>query len=110
MPKVYVINKSCHDLDNARRFGEIIYLSEGRIDRYATGKMYRLFNLHIRDSKPEDYILLTGLSVMQSIACSMFAAKHGRLNLLIHKVDSRGKHIYLRREVVLNVNDRQDGR
>jgi len=82
---VYVVNRGCHDHSDAERFGKLVYLSEGAVNRYAVANMYRQFIEQMEDSKSDDYILLTGLSVMSSIACSIFARKHGRLNLLLYK-------------------------
>lgn len=81
--KVFVVNKGGHDYTAAGQYGELIFLSEGNVDRLAISHMYRLMAEHINDSSPEDYILLCGLPSMQAIACSMFAFKHKRLNLLL---------------------------
>jgi len=85
MANIYVVNHGCHDHSDAERFGKLVYLSEGAINRYAVANMYRQFVEQMKGSKPEDYILLTGLSVMSSLACAVFARKHGRLNLLLYK-------------------------
>lgn len=85
MSKIFVVNKSGHDFKDARRFGELIFLSEGKMDRYAITSVYREFSEHLEHSDSDDYILLTGLSSMGSIACSIFAYKHGCLNLLLYK-------------------------
>ena len=85
MSNVYIVNRGCHDHSDAERFGKILYLSEGAVNRYAVAAMYREFINGMKDSSPEDFILLTGLSVMSSLACSIFARKHGRLNLLLYK-------------------------
>ena len=88
MSKVYVINKSVHDFSDALRFGELVFLSEGLIDRYATAKIFRSFHEILKHSEPEDHILITGLNTMNIVACCIFALKHKRLNLLIHKTAS----------------------
>lgn len=85
MNNVYIVNHGCHDHSDAERFGKLIFLSEGAVNRYAVAVMYREFIEKMKDSKPEDYILLTGLSVMSSLACAIFARKHGRLNMLLYK-------------------------
>jgi len=94
--KVFIINKSGHDFSDAKRFGDLIYLSEGMIDRYAITSMYREFVGILKESNKDDYILLSGLSSMSSIACSIFAFIHGRLNLLIFRNDR-----YITRKIVL---------
>ena len=97
MPKVYVINKSGHDFSEAENFGDLCYLSEGSINRYAIARMYREFCGTLNKSQPSDYLLITGLTVMCSIACSIFARLHGRLNLLIFR---NGK--YVERKLILD--------
>lgn len=97
MSKVFIINRSAHDFSDAERFGEIVYLSEGVYDPYSVAHMYRVFEEKLKDSTPEDYIVPTGLSIMQTVACSMFAVKHKRLNLLMFR---DGK--YIERELVFD--------
>ena len=85
MTKVFIINRGGHDHSDAKRFGELVYLSEGAVNRYAITEMYREFVQVLKTSNEEDYILLTGLSVMSSLACAIFARLHGRLNLLLYR-------------------------
>ena len=96
MAKVYVVNKSAHDFSDAQNYGEITFLSEGSINRYATNNIHRQFNELLSNSNSDDYIVPCSLNVMNSIACAIFAAKHGRLNLLLFK---DGK--YIERNLIL---------
>lgn len=82
---VWVINRSAHDYSGAERWGTVKCLTNGPINRYATGKIFRLLNEPLKGSKKDDYILLTGLTVMACIACSIFALRHKCLNLLIYR-------------------------
>ena len=84
MPTVYCVNKSTHDFSDAERFGELHFLSEGALKKTEVTQMARMFSEHLKDSTIEDYILITGMSVMSSIACSIFVSLHKRLNLLIY--------------------------
>jgi hypothetical protein len=95
--KVFIVNKSGHDFKDARRFGEFVYLSEGKMDRYAITSVYREFSSYLNDSDESDYILLTGLTSMCSIACAIFAYKHGCLNLLLYK-----NNRYIERRLILS--------
>ena len=85
MKKVYIVNRSAHDFSMAERYGELISLSEGSMNRYGTNNMHRKFSETLEDSSEDDYILLCGLSVMNVLACSIFTDKHRRLNLLMFK-------------------------
>lgn len=97
MRKVYIINKGGHDYTPAEKFGDLVYLSEGLLQKYNTSQMYRLSLERMRDSEPSDYIVLTSLSTFCAIACSVFAHKHGRLNLLLYKDDD-----YVERQLVID--------
>ncbi len=90
MAKVFVVNRSSHDFSEAQRYGQIVFLSEGPMNRYATNNMVRSFEEVMSESEPSDYIVPCSLNVMNSIACAIFAHKHGRLNLLLFK---EGKYI-----------------
>jgi len=85
-----VINKGAHDHSDAERYGKLVYMSEGSVSRYSTARMYREFVYHLCDSTSDDYILVTGLSVMVGIACAIFASMHERLNLLLYKPGRSG--------------------
>jgi len=96
MRNVYIVNKSSHDFSAARNYGKLIFLSEGPMNRYSTNNMLRVFTDKMSDSKKDDYIVPCSLNVMNSIACALFAYKHGKLNLLLFKEGS-----YIERNHVL---------
>ena len=85
MNKVYITNRSSHDHSDASRFGEVVYLTDGMVDRFDTNQMYREMYPVIYDSNPDDYILITSLTSLCSMACAMFACMHERVNLLLWK-------------------------
>jgi hypothetical protein len=96
MSRVFIVNKSAHDFSAAECYGDLIFLSEGLMPRYKTNQMHRVFSHMMRDSAADDWIVPTSLNVMNSIACAVFAHKHGRLNLLLFKDGN-----YIERTVVL---------
>lgn len=103
MPKVYIVSKSSHDFTDAERYGDLIPLSSGPMNRYNTNNIHRQFSDIMDESTEEDYILICGLSIMSSIACGIMAAKHGRLNILIFR---QGR--YVERNLILR--EEEDGR
>jgi hypothetical protein len=82
---VYIVNKSSHDFGPAKKYGEVKFLSEGSMNRYATNSMVRQFGEVMALSEADDYIVPCSLNVMNSIACAIFDKKHGSLNLLLFK-------------------------
>lgn len=95
--KVYIPNKGGLDYSDAVRFGEVIFCSEGLLDAFDTSAMYRTFAAHFNDSHQDDYIVITSLNILCSVACAVFASKHKRLNLLLFKNGA-----YLERHLVMN--------
>lgn len=98
-PKVYIVNKSGHDFSDAERFGDLVFMTRGTINRYAVNVIFREFNQYLKDSKPEDFIIVTGMSTMLCVVSAIFAAKHHRLNLLLYK---NGR--YLERSLIFDEN------
>lgn len=96
--KVYVPNKGSHDLSAAEKFGELIFITESYVNRYAVGTVVRAVEQQMQDASADDYILVTGLPVLNMIAAAVFAHKFGRLNLLLHKQQT-GEYIV--REMLL---------
>lgn len=85
--KVYIVNDGGHDYADARRFGELVFCTRGEVDRYDTALMYRKLSSALDDAQPDDYILITSLASLCSVACAMFAARFGCLNLLLFRSD-----------------------
>lgn len=97
MSKVYIVNKSNHDFSAAMDYGELVFLSEGPVNRYSTNNMLRTFTEKMKDSSGKDYIVPCSLNIMNSIACALFTHKHGKLNLLLFK-----EGFYIERNHVFN--------
>ncbi len=101
--KVYIPNKSAHDFSDAKRVGELVFITSGTQPLFSVNNMHRVCEEALKDSSPNDYILHSGLNILCSMLCSVFAVKHGRLNLLIWRNDR-----YLKREVVLRDDLEED--
>jgi hypothetical protein len=82
---VYIVNKSSHNFSPAEEYGELVFLSEGPMNRYGTNNMVREFGEIMKDSSPSDYIVPCSLNVMNIIAGAIFASKHHALNLLLFR-------------------------
>lgn len=85
MTKVYIPNKGAHDYSKAVRYGELVYCTEGVLGKYNISHMIRQCKESMEDSQEGDFILLTSLTSLCSVVCSIFVLKHRRLNLLIFK-------------------------
>ena len=99
--KVFIVSDaSGHDMSPAEKNGDLVVLSKGSVDKYNTSYMVRIFTPILDESKAEDFILVSGPTVMNTVACGIFAAKHGRLNLLLWRVEDGGEDRYVHRRIV----------
>ena len=99
MPTVYVVNKSGHDFSSAEKFGDLKYLSVGTINPYQVLKIYRQFAEGLKDSTPDDYLLITGLPIMTAVATAIMSRKHGVVNFLIYHA---GTNTYKNRRIIID--------
>lgn len=83
MRKVYVPNNWRHTATDAEKFGQIVYLTEGPVKRTQVRQMMAQVQEGLEGSEPHDLLAIGALSVLSSLAAAAFAAKHGRLNLLL---------------------------
>jgi len=85
MTNVYIVNKSAHDFTEAEKYGKLIFITKGRLNRFNVNDMHRQTIESLEDSTALDYIVPCSLNVLNSIVCATFAVKHKRLNLLLFK-------------------------
>ncbi len=89
--KIFIPNSTSHNYSNAKRFGTLIRLTSGNLDLTNASRMFRLMSEQLHQASPDDYILISGASVPNSVACGIFASKFNCLNLLIYRRD--GKYV-----------------
>lgn len=98
--KVYIPNRGVHNYADAERFGELVYVTSGRVSRTEVGSIYRAWIEALSDSQPDDMIVNAGLTTLNMIGAAIFARMHGRLNMLLFNPGRDGEpgH-YLYREI-----------
>jgi len=85
MPKVYIINNSGHDYSPAEQYGELVFLSSGKVHPYESNTHYRDFAEKMKDATSEDFILITSLASMNAIAGWILGTLNLPLQMLIFK-------------------------
>lgn len=97
--KVFVPNLGAHDFSAAEKYGELIFVTKGHQNRYSIDDKARAWAKALKDSSPEDCIVVSSYSHLVAVGCSMFAVIHGRINLLLF----RGKDYVLREAMLRQV-------
>lgn len=91
MPTVFITNKSGHDFTAARQFGTICFLTEeDRFSKFSINAIYREFSRALKNSGPDDYLLISGPSSMLVVAAAILGHMHGFLNVLVYDVKKGG--------------------
>lgn len=83
MKRVYVPNGWRHTATDAERYGRLVYLTDGPVRRTDVRGLMSTISEGLEDSRPDDFIAVGALSVLTSLTAAVFAARHGRLNLLL---------------------------
>ena len=83
-PIVFIPNKSSHDFSDAHRFGDLVFLTVGTVKRYNTNSLYREMIDGLAGAEPQDYLLVSSLSILNLLAAAILSRKFGRLNLLLY--------------------------
>jgi len=81
--KVFVTNKGGHDFSDAERFGELVFLTEGRVNRYSINTLYRELVDATNNAKTDDYLLVSSLNILNALASSILSYKFGVVNYLL---------------------------
>lgn len=83
MPTVWITNRGGHDYSAAEKYGTLHFLTEGKVKRYATSTAYREFIDQMCDATIDDWLLISSLSILNSIASAILARRFGRVNFLL---------------------------
>lgn len=89
-PLVFITNLGAHDYEPAKQYGELRFLTKGKINRYQTSTIYREFISVMEDSERGDFLLVSSLSILNSIAAAIIARKYGTVNFLLY---SNGRYV-----------------
>lgn len=90
MSKVYVPNnRKEYDLSDAKRFGEAILITEGKVNVFNTPEIQSIIKLKLRDTHEQDFVLMIGSPILSVLVSAYMLLKFGKVNLLIFDAKSR---------------------
>jgi hypothetical protein len=84
MPNVYIANNGGHDYTEAEAFGKLVFCTTGSINKTDLAQMFRELTDALRDANPDDYLLITSLTSLCSVATGILADRFGTVNFLIY--------------------------
>lgn len=105
-PKVFVPNKSFHDFAGATKFGELVFLTTGRLSRFNANDIARVCEEKMQNAAPGDYLLVSGPTSVNCVASALLAYRFGRVNFLVYDSNTDS---YFSRSIVLKQKETADG-
>lgn len=100
MPKVFIVNKGGHDYSPALQYGELVFLSENKLNPFKIGRVLSSFKTLLSTATDQDYLLPCSLGALNALAGWILGNMGLKLNLLIF--DKAG--YYVPRNVVFSEN------
>lgn len=85
MPKIFIANRGSHDFEPAKRFGELVFITEGDLNKFAIGNIYRTFASVLALATPEDFFLPTSLPILSAIGTGILVNKFGVVKYLLFR-------------------------
>ena len=82
---VWISNRSRdHTYDAAREFGSPKYITQGNYPIFKTARLREEIIDALVYSEPDDYLLLSGSSVIAGLCMAVWLALHGKATLLLY--------------------------
>ena len=83
MPKVLIVTKGHHNYDQAKEFGDLMFISETPMNIFASSNLKFIIDEVIKNKyNIDDYLLLSGHLLPNSIAFHAILKKHGKVQTL----------------------------
>lgn len=82
LTKVYVTNYAGHDYKEAERFGKIVYVTRGFVSFQSLDRLKFVVAEALIDSNKDDYVLLSGTTLICSLACMIWLELHEKVKIL----------------------------
>ena len=89
MPQVWIVNLAGHDYEKAKEWGELRHVTSGYVSPGYLDRLLFDVAKGLKDSAPEDFLLPSGLLVLNIIATAVWISMHGEIRALIWDVKKK---------------------
>lgn len=80
--KVFVTNYAGHDYIKAEKYGKLVFITRGFVNFHAIDRLKYSIAQEIQDSTEDDYLCLSGSSLLSAIIVLLWYEKHGTVKIL----------------------------
>jgi hypothetical protein len=83
MAKVYVVNNTNHDYSKAEQYGELVYVTKGKLPIFKTNTVRAMLEKGLVKFSKDDYLLISGPAIVSVMAATILYSKFDTVKFLI---------------------------
>ena len=83
MAKVYVVNNANHDYSKAEQYGELMYVTRGKLPIFKTSTVRAMLEKGLVKFTKDNYLLISGPAIVNIIAATILYNKFDTVKFLV---------------------------
>lgn len=83
MAKVYVVNNANHNYSKAKQYGELVYVTKGKLPIFKTSTVRAMLEKGLVKFTKDDYLLISGPAIVSIMAATVLYNKFDTVKFLI---------------------------
>ena len=83
MAKVYVVNNTNHDYSKAEQYGELVYITKGKLPIFKTNTVRAMLEKGLVKFTKDDYLLISGPAIVSVMAATILYNNFDTVKFLI---------------------------
>jgi len=83
MAKVYVVNNANYDYSKAEQYGELIYVTRGKLPIFKTNTVRAMLEKGLVKFTKDDYLLISGPAIVSVMAATILYNKFDTVKFLV---------------------------
>jgi len=83
MAKVYVVNNTNHDYSKAEQYGELVYITKGKLPIFKTNTVRAMLEKGLVKFTKDDYLLISGPAIVSVMAATILYNNFDTVKFLV---------------------------
>ena len=83
MAKVYVVNNANYDYSKAEQYGELVYVTKGKLPIFRTSTVRAMLEKGLVKFTKDDYLLISGPAIVSVMAATILYNKFDTVKFLV---------------------------
>ena len=83
MAKVYVVNNTNHDYSKAEQYGELVYITKGKLPIFKTNTVRAMLEKGLVKFTKDDYLLISGPAIVSVMAATILYNNFDSVKFLV---------------------------